>query len=1371
MRINKVLWCLIVLTYTVFGIAQEERSAYKDIKFKQYSTSDGLSQSSVISILQDDDGFLWFGTRYGLNKYDGSTFKSYTYNSSNSNSLSHNRVVVLAKDYFGNVWVGTGSGLNKYNPNEDNFVRLRAGANSSLFYDKSVRDIKVQDSSYIWLATDRGLDRLNIKTNEIVTYTDNFSNTNSISSNKIFSLLIDKKGNLWICGSEKIDVYNLKTNTFLHYAYPHNLSPNRVKNNTIKLLQDKKSNIWLGYKNGLAVFNDKLNSFEDFVFNASSSEPVIKHEVRDILEDKKGNLWVGSYTGLYYVDIESSVVQKYQHEETDVNSLSQNSIYKIIEDTRGDLWIGTWAGGINYLDKTANKFTNLKVGTNKKNLNYKVVSSIVETKDGNLWIGTEGGGVNFYHRDKRQFNYLMSNSKTPSSLTANNVKTMLNDDGNLWIGTHDGGLNLINLYGNKQESQKLEKILKNSSLTNNRITALAKDRQNKIWVGTNNGGLNYLDKTLGVFRKVEDYEGILGDFIYTILKSNYNNVLYIGSNKGFSVIDLVTQEITNIDLGESIKNSFAQNEVISIYEESPVSLWLGTEGRGLYNYNLDTNKSLRYGVKQGLFNEVVYGILPDDRSNLWLSTNSGLFRYNLHTKMFKNFDKSDGIQGNEFNYGAYLKTKKGELVFGGTDGLTILNPNEISTDKFVSPIKITSLNFWNHPKINITDKTGEITLQYKQNDFSLTYVALNYSQPEKNKYAYKLEGFDDDWKYVENDKTAAYTNLNSGNYEFKVKGSNSDGIWNENPATVKLKILPPLWRTWWAYLLYFMFSVVILLTIRRYSLIRINDKNQLRQERLAKEKIEQENRFKLQLFTNISHDFRTPLTLIIGPLKRILNTQKIESSLHDQLTGMYRNASILLQLINQLLDFRKSEAGKLKLHASKSNIVPFLENLKLAFEELAIERRITYNFESQQEVIDLWFSKIEMKKVVLNVLSNAFKFTPPDGEITMAVSTFKDEKEIKNLKLLIKDSGRGIPEENIEFVFDRYFQLGQKNELRSGTGVGLALAKDIVDLHYGTISVESTEGKGTIFTIILPMGKDHLKLEEIINEPIYNEDELLGNYEPTHVKIGWVKEEEQIKEVNIDKTLPSILIVEDNQEVRNFIKSIFSKEFNVFEAKNGRIGLDVASANPIDLIISDIMMPKMDGVEMSKILKSDVRTSHIPVVLLTARTSSKIQKIGYETGADAYITKPFDAGLLKLQVKNLLKSRENLVAKFKKDVILEPKEQISSESIDEVFLKNAMEIIENNMSNPEFNVNFFTNKIHMSQSVLYRKIKVLTGQSISEFIRTVRLKRASQLLIQTEMNISDIAYDIGFNDLKYFRKCFKQIFEMSPSEYRKSLKL
>jgi len=650
---------------------------------------------------------------------------------------------------------------------------------------------------------------------------------------------------------------------------------------------------------------------------------------------------------------------------------------------------------------------------------------------------------------------------------------------------------------------------------------------------------------------------------------------------------------------------------------------------------------------------VIYSILPDDNGNIWMSTNKGLSRLNIKTKEVKNFDESDGLQGNEFNYGAYLKNKKGQLFYGGTSGFTIFNPNNIKEDTFMPPIEITSFNVSNKPYINNIKSQELITLTYNQNDISFDFVSLGYSQPRKSLYAYKLEGFDTDWNFIGNKKTATYTNLNSGNYTFKVKGSNGDGLWNDNAAMLKLKIHPPLWKTTIAYLSYVLLTIGLVLFIRKYTLLRISDRNELKRERLDKEKMEEVNQLKLQLFTNISHDFRTPLTLIIGPLRKMLKEKKVDLEVYEKLEGMNRNASILLQLINQLLDFRKSEAGKLHLHASKKDIIPFIENIKLSFEELAKERNIEYVFKTSNKSINVWFDQIEMKKVVLNILSNAFKFTPANGKIILKALSVK-KNSLDYFKLVIKDSGKGIPKKDLEFVFDRYFQLGQKNELRSGTGVGLALAKDIVKLHHGTISAASENGEGTEFEVLLPMGNEHLKSTELIEEDdTYNDNDVLHQnldyYQPSHIKAGWINENAIVEKNRFNETLPSILLVEDNIEVRDFIKNIFINDFNIFEAKNGKEGLYIAQLTPIDVIVSDVMMPEMDGIEFCTNIKLDIRTSHIPVILLTARTSSKFQKIGYKTGADVYITKPFDADLLELQVINIIKSRKSLVDKFKKE--------------------------------------------------------------------------------------------------------------------------
>ncbi|WP_303315299.1 two-component regulator propeller domain-containing protein [Flavivirga abyssicola] len=1366
MKISNTIFILFMLCFAL-AQGQENMGFSNNIKFKNYTTKDGLSQRSVTSIIQDNQGFMWFGTRYGLNKFDGHIFKHYNYSSDNINSLSHNWITEIEKDLYGAIWVGTKKGLNKYIPENDEFLRVKTSNASKQYYNHEIWDIKVQDSTFLWIATNQGLDKFNILTNTVLTFNHNKNNPNSISSNKIRNILMSSTKDLWISTSETIDLYNVKSNQFKHYKYPNSASPTITKNNTTTLYEDVHGRIWLGYNNGLAFFNTKTDTFETFVLKSGVT---ITSSVRVICEDNEGNLWVGTYDGLTKLDLNNNAIYKYENDIIDPKSLSQNSVYDITEDSRGDLWIGTWAGGISYYDKSSNDFVTFSEGYTKKNLNYKVVSSFVEDKNDNLWIGTEGGGINIYNKTDKTFTYLKHDPNNSNSLSANNVKSIIQDyQGGFWVGTHDGGLNHISI----NENRKLFKRYKNNpsdstSISDNKITAILEDTNRNIWIGTNEGGLNFFDRKTKIFTRIADDNSVLGNFIYTISKSEKDNSILIGSINGLAKIDVETKNITPVNFRKKALNAYTINPVLSTYQESENSYWVGTEGNGLYNYNSKTNEKVRYGLANGLPNEVIYGILPDDYGNLWISTNKGLSRLNLETKTFKNFEETDGIQGNEFNYGAYLKTKKGNLAFGGTDGFTIFNPNQIEENTFVPPVVITSFSVRNKPFKTITDSINLIELKYNQNDFSFDFVALGYSQPNKNQYAYKLEGFDSDWNFIGNNKTAVYTNLNNGDYTFKVKASNNDGLWNENGNSIKIKIFPPIWRTWWAYILYVLILLTLFWLIRKYTLLRIQDRNELKQERLDKQQMEEVNRLKLQLFTNISHDFRTPLTLIIGPLKRLINNKEGDTYIQNQLNGMYRNASILLQLINQLLDFRKSETGKLLLHASKSDLVTFIKDIKLSFDDMAKDRNITYALESTETSTEVWFDKIEMKKVILNILSNAFKFTPQNGSVSINISDkviLNNEGNHKYVKIEIKDSGKGIPEEDIDYVFDRYFQLGQQNELRSGTGVGLALAKDIVELHHGHIYVESTLGVGSCFTVMLPLGKTHLKPEEII-ENDYEDNDILDYYEVANVKSGWIRDDIEIEDTKFDDALPSILIVEDNNEVRQFIKEIFEKDFNVYEAENGHAGIYLAQYNPIDVIVSDVMMPEMNGLEMCAKLKTDIRTSHIPVIMLTARTSSKVQKEGYETGADIYLTKPFDGSTLRLQVLNILKSRKHLIEKFKKDILLEPKE-ITAVSTDEVFLKKAMQIIEDNLSNANFNVNTFIDKMFMSQSVLYRKVKVLTGQSISEFIRSVRLKKASQLLSQTDMSISNIAYDVGFNDLKYFRKCFKKAFNDTPSQYRK----
>jgi len=1347
----RFLYIIFFLIFCNSTIAQENNELKNDLKFNNYTTMDGLSQISVTSITQDGKGFMWFGTRYGLNKFDGFNFKNYNYKSKDSTSISNNWITNIATDQKGNIWVGTKKGLNKYSSKNDNFKRVKDNNNGE-FYSKEISDIYVKDSSYLLIGTNQGLDFYSLLEQKFVETPLKKQIDKNISSIKIKKTLISSNGAIFIATNKNVNIFNKKLNRYINIPYPNGkeLSLNAI----VSIFEDDKGQIFLGYDQGLVIYNEEKKTFLPYI---SKSGKQISEAVRVINLDKNKNLWVGTYKGLFRFDIDKKLT-KFEHDVRDPRSLTQNSIYDIFTDSSNGLWIGTWAGGISYYNENANNFASYNEGFNQNNLNYKVVSSFLEVDDTNLWVGTEGGGINVFNRKDNSFNFIQNSPNNPNSISSNNVKTILKDSfGAIWVGTHGGGLNKI------IQKKSTKEIIRYTNLNDDKITTLFEDADKNIWIGTNEGGLNYYDRKTNVF-KFLNTDTTIGSFIYHIVQADKNNI-YVASDTGLALLNVNSKKSEKINFRSLSESTLIIKTVTSIYKENKNSVWIGTAGDGLYNYNIETKKSTRYGLENNLIDEFIYSILKDDKGNLWISTNRGLSSIHLETKKIKNFQQEDGLQSNEFNFNANLKTKQGNLIFGGIDGFTYFNPKNIKKDTFIPPLNIRSFQLRNNSEKIYLDGIDNLVLEHNQNDFNIDYIALNYSNSSKIKYAYILEGFDKDWNYVGTEKTAAYTNLKPKDYTFKLKATNTDGDWSkENETSFKLTINRPIWKTYWAYSFYFLSFLSIFWFIRKYELLRVQNKNELKQERLDKLQLQEINKLKLQLFTNISHDFRTPLTLIIGPLKKLINENKTGEAVQNQLEIMYRNATTLLQLINQLLDFRKSEAGKLNISASKNDLLAFVEDCKLSFEDLASERNIKYKLYVAEEIEDIWFDKIEMKKVILNILSNAFKFTPENGAITIMIKYSKEDKS--KVKVKISDSGKGISGEDFENIFDRYFQLGQKNEQRSGTGVGLALAKDIVDLHSGKISVESKIDKGTIFTVILLTGNQHFKANEIVIQET-TENDLKDYDSAADVKSGWVRNEVAIDENFIDEELQNVLIVEDNTDVRNFINDIFKDSFNVIQAKNGLEGIEASKKYTIDVIVSDLMMPKMDGLEMAEILKSDIRTSHIPIVMLTARTSSKVQKIGYETGADVYLTKPFDAETLKLQVNNILNSRKSLIEKFKKDILIEPKE-ITVVSADEKFLKNAMEIIEENFSNPDFNVNSFTDKMFMSQSLLYRKIKILTGQSISEFIRTIRLKKASQLLLKTDTPIKNIVYDIGFNDIKYFRKCFKSSFNMTPSQYRKT---
>jgi signal transduction histidine kinase/ligand-binding sensor domain-containing protein/DNA-binding response OmpR family regulator len=1331
------------LLFISIRISAQKATVYEDIKFINISLNQGLSQSSVLSILQDRKGYMWLGTRDGLNKYDGVRFVKYRYNSRDTNSLSHNVVRTSCEDEYGNLWIGTANGLNRYDAQVDNFVRYQLSQKGNQ-RQNDILSLSPDGKGNLWVGTAQGLFKLDIKKGTKVLYQHNEKDQGSLSADIIQALLKMPDGNIWVGTNKGVDQYRPASNNFVRYRLPEAAGTNT--NFIASLYLDKQQNLLLGYKGGLAVLNKKNSSFEHYkIGNNFITDPV-----RSIQEDGRHNLWIGTYNGLYIFNVTDKSIRRYQHDENNNSSLSQNSVYSICRDQMGDMWVGTYFGGINYYSSSYNRFKHVTAGNNNSTLNYKVISSIIEDDAHNLWIGTEGGGINFYNKNTGVFTYYTHSEKDPYSISANNVKTMLMDKtGGLWIGLHDGGLNYLNTTVRPYRFKKINSGI-DGNLSSNRVVSLFQDETGYVWIGTSGGGLNRLNPLTGKITRIVQNEKIIGDIVYLIAASSKSGKVLIGSNVGLAEMDIKTLQSRQIVFNEATKNSAAV-PVLSIYNKSVNELWVGTEGDGLYSYNLQTRKSKHYGIAEGLPNDVIYGILPDSKNNLWLSTNNGLSQLQVSSGKIKNFDESDGLPSKEFNYGASMLNKVGLLYFGGTNGFCFFNPDQITSNTYIPPVYITSIKV-NNQLINAWDGEKEIELAHDHNMLNFTFVALNYSQPQKNQYAVQLEGFDKEWNDLGNTNSLTYTNLDAGTYTFKVKASNNDGVWNKNGTSIRIHIATAPWKTWWAYSIYAIIICSILFLMRRQTLQRLKVRNELATERREKEKMKYLN----QLFTNISHDFRTPLTLILSPLKQMMQLKRGDEDVQKQHQVMYKNAMALMMLINQLLDLKKSESATTTLQISQQNIVPYLEEIKSYFDEYARERGIHYHFESTDPVIMVWFDGLQFQKVIYNLLSNSFKFTPNGGTITLRVAT--NDSEYADIE--VQDTGAGIPDAHIKMIFDEFYQVKQGH----GTGIGLALVKNIVTMHQGNVEVQSVESHGSTFKVSLPVKKLRPAGYDMYSSEVVK---------PVSPDMPWQYDLPQLPETpfTYDEKRPSILVVDDNDDLRRFISGLFSVAYNVYNAGNGAEAIKIASQKSIDVVISDVMMPEMDGMEFCRRMKSDILTSHIPILLITAKATFESEKSGYELGADAYITKPFDPDVLSVRIHHLLESRKKLVEKYHREYIMQPAGNAYAEaaSPDEQFLKDFTTIVDEYLMEPDFTIDVLVKKIGMSRSVLYRKLKALTGQSIAELVKTIKLKKAAQLLMTTNMSVSEIAFALNFNDQKHFRQSFKALFNQLPSAYRKHI--
>ena len=1322
------------------------------LRFKVYSTAEGLSNATVHDILQDKRGFMWIGTSNGLNRFDGYRFEVFRKQKEHTEGLYSNQISCLLEDQQGVLWIGTGKGLNYFLPWEQQFHQKSFGDSLQIPH---IRAMVEDEQGQLWVGSNQGLWMLNQERDEWKHYpiTADQSSTHTISA-----LNIDSKGRLWVGTKNGIDRYDPASGKFFHYALQDKFT---VDQDALPrfIFEDSRGIIWTGsYNSGLNRLDPGQQQFKPYPLALISEKDYLQNRIRDIHEDEDGYLWLATYRGIVIFHPDTGEERAIKADRSNPNSLSHEALTCFFEDPQGNFWIGSFWGGVNYFDKNYNNFQHYQNTGKEDALSYNIITGFAEDAEQKIWISAARGGLNAFDPQTGAIRQYRQKDPSPIASSINNIQLIESDpDGNLWLGTLYGGLHQ---FDTKKKQFKPIRVSGTGAQFDN-IKSMYFEPGRGLWFSNREGLFLYQpsEQILESFNPLGRTAADL-QLINCIVPGKAPNSLWLGTQSG-------EHGLVRINTDQQSFERYAIPHVNCLLAGKNGWIWAGTNGDGLYALD-ETSGKIQHYPPNGEFNGQIFGILEDESGNLWMSTPDGLVCFLPQEKSFRYYQNSDGIQGNQFKKNAYLKSRNGDFYFGGTNGFNVFNPAQIKNDHFLPNVAITNIRIGSksgQPR-NLESpyaplgKVRNLTLKHFENTIFFDFVALNYSKPEKTQYAYQLEGFDE-WNYIEERRNATYTNLSPGNYVFKIKATNGDGRWTEATEGLILKISPPPWKTWWAYVLYSLVLISTFLIGRKMILNRIYLKNELRTEQLIRKQEQELHEMKVRFFTNISHELRTPLTLILGPLEKISRSFFGKSQIRHHLHVATQNAERLAKLIDQLMDFRKLETDHLELRAAKGNLVRFVKEIFLSFKEHAKFHQIKYSFVSQEESIEVYFDRDKMEKVLFNLLSNAFKFTPPGKAIKMLI---RQEKP-GFVEVSVSDEGTGILPEALDQVFDRFFQGKVPDKSFQGTGIGLSLAKGFIELHQGHISVKSELGKGADFSFCLPLGCDHLQKEQIIID--FQDSDSRQHYltRPTPVTPVSTNSPTQATGQTIG-SLPKLLIVEDNQDIREFIAEGFSGQYQVYLADNGKSGYEQAIKIAPDLVISDVMMPEWNGIDLCSKLKKDFRTSHIPIILLSARTALIFKVNGLETGADDYLTKPFNQEILELKVRNLISSRRKLRERFRKEGSLNLS-SVATTSTDEQFLNKIVALIEANLKNPEFNVAFLSRELSLSRAHLYRKIKALTDMTATEFIRSIRLRRASKILKEDPfLNINEVSYEVGIQDPSYFRKCFKQRYGLSPRKYR-----
>ena len=1340
-------------------------------KYEFIPLGDKITQTTISSIIKDKNGMLWLGSSgEGIFKYNSLDFKNYKKESrSNENRLNSSFIHTLYQDKNNNIWAGTQKGLNVYDRNLDKFNSINlSNDNSKIKF--AVHALKEFNDSILLIGTHHfGLYRLNTKTSKFKNIT--YKSNKPRSSLQINSIVKSSDGRYLVGTNHGLMVYDHYNEVLQLFKFDLDSKYKTIETSIESIIIDKDNSIWLGTSDkGLIKVssNNEIYKIEN--------KPITNKRILSLSLKNNGDILCGTENdGLFEIEIKSEKIINYKFDKNIQNGIKSNSIWSIFTDNQDRIWLGYYNNGIDVHNDNYNKFESLKsIPGYSNSLSSSSVTGIIKDSRERLWISTSDGGIDVYNIKNKEFvNITNTRNKIATGLNKAETTTIFKDSkGNILVGTWESGFFILpknsNNFSNINDS--------NSSLKSNKVMNFAEDSRGILWIGTFFSGLYSYDlkKNKLTHHNSLDFKkyNINTSIIRKIIVDKKDNI-WIGTRSGLYQIKRTNNSYNITPFNNKFKSVLGDNvnstTVFSLFEDKESDIWIGSLDYGLFKYNYDNDKIEWYNNENGFIHESVSSITQDKNGDIWISGNKGLSKLDLSQKQFINFNKNDGLLSNKFNYNSVYRDSE-ILYFGGLNGINFFDPNKIKYNQELPLVFLKNLKLSNElatidtpdsPLKTALNVSKELTLSHDQSFFSIEYVGVNYTRSENNQYAYFMEGFNEKWNYVGSKTNATFTNVPPGNYTFMVKAANNDGLWNETPTKLNIKILPAWWETNIAWFFYLLGPLLLIFISYRIFSVRIKEKRTLKSEREEHKQLEALNSKKIQFFTNISHEFRTPLTLILNPLNDIIKSDLKNLSLKtkNKLEIIHKNSNRLSRLINELMDFRKLQFNKMSVNASEIDLIPFIQEVSSHFEDEANQKNIILSVDYSEKPIIFWGDPSMLEKIIFNLLSNAFKVTPLNGMVLIEIK--KNTEKINfplvhennvfdSLEITIEDTGSGIKEENINKIFDRFYQVTEfDKQYYGGTGIGLEVVKNFIELHKGKIEVSSKLDIGTKFKIHFPYGKNHLKeinLENKKQELNKKSEVVIDNFENSENKTK-------------NKTL---LIVDDNSELRSYLETELNNDYNILLAENGKTGFELTNKYVPDLVITDVMMPVMDGLELCKMIKNDIRTSHIPIMMITAK-GMEIDKIkGIDSGADVYLQKPFNMDVLKSHLKQLINSRKILFKKYFNGIDFSE----NTTSLDQEFMLNVLSYINNNINDNNLNVENLADELLLSRSKLYRKIKALTGLTANEFIRNIRLEKSKDFIENSEFSISEICYKVGFSSPSYFTKCFKLQYGLLPKEIR-----